>query len=79
MCDTIIIYAPILFLRGYIAPEYHSRGEISVKSDIFSLGVLILNIVTGLKNDPNSHDISSKMLIENVRRNTEFVCQPSQN
>jgi len=46
--------------------EYHYRGEISVKSDLFSLGVLILEIVTGLKKDLNIQDISSKLLIDNV-------------
>uniref|UniRef100_A0A804P0Y5 Protein kinase domain-containing protein n=1 Tax=Zea mays TaxID=4577 RepID=A0A804P0Y5_MAIZE len=54
---------------GYIAPEYHYRGEISVKSDIFSLGVLILEIVTGLKRDLNIQDISSELLIDNVSKN----------
>jgi len=37
-----------------------------VKSDIFSLGVLILEIVTGLKKDLNIQDISSKLLTDNV-------------
>jgi len=37
-----------------------------VKSDIFSLGVLILEIVTGLKRDLNIQDISSKLLTDNV-------------
>ena len=46
--------------------EYHYRGEISVKSDLFSLGVLILEIVTGLKRDLNIQDISSKLLTDNV-------------
>jgi serine/threonine protein kinase len=54
---------------GYIAPEYYYRGEISEKSDIFSLGVLILEIVTGLKNDPSSQEVSSRILIDNVQRN----------
>ena len=37
-----------------------------MKSDIFSLGVLILEIVTGLKRDLNIQNISSKLLIDNV-------------
>uniref|UniRef100_A0A0D9XQG7 non-specific serine/threonine protein kinase n=2 Tax=Leersia perrieri TaxID=77586 RepID=A0A0D9XQG7_9ORYZ len=53
---------------GYIAPEYYYRGEISEKSDIFSLGILILEIVTGLKNDSSSQELSSRILIDNVRR-----------
>ncbi|KAL5204178.1 hypothetical protein ABZP36_009049 [Zizania latifolia] len=55
--------------KGYMAPEYYNRGEISTKSDIFSLGVLIIEIVTGLKVDPTNQDITSKDFIENVRKN----------
>uniref|UniRef100_K3ZF86 Cysteine-rich receptor-like protein kinase 10 n=1 Tax=Setaria italica TaxID=4555 RepID=K3ZF86_SETIT len=35
---------------GYMAPEYAMHGQYSVKSDVFSLGVLILEMVTGRKN-----------------------------
>uniref|UniRef100_A0A453BCW6 Protein kinase domain-containing protein n=1 Tax=Aegilops tauschii subsp. strangulata TaxID=200361 RepID=A0A453BCW6_AEGTS len=35
---------------GYMAPEYAMRGQYSVKSDAFSFGVLLLEIVTGRKN-----------------------------
>uniref|UniRef100_A0A0D9WZV4 Cysteine-rich receptor-like protein kinase 10 n=1 Tax=Leersia perrieri TaxID=77586 RepID=A0A0D9WZV4_9ORYZ len=36
---------------GYMAPEYAMRGHYSIKSDIFSFGVLILEIITGRKNN----------------------------
>ncbi|KAI4312048.1 hypothetical protein MLD38_036904 [Melastoma candidum] len=35
---------------GYMAPEYAARGKFSVKSDIFSFGVLVLEIISGQKN-----------------------------
>ncbi|KAL4288959.1 hypothetical protein AHAS_Ahas19G0338300 [Arachis hypogaea] len=35
---------------GYMSPEYAMRGQFSVKSDIFSFGVLVLEIVSGKKN-----------------------------
>ncbi|KAK7269962.1 hypothetical protein RIF29_22786 [Crotalaria pallida] len=35
---------------GYMAPEYAMHGQFSVKSDVFSFGVLVLEIVSGLKN-----------------------------
>jgi hypothetical protein len=33
-----------------MAPEYAVLGQLSVKLDVYSLGVLILEIVTGRKN-----------------------------
>ncbi|XBI90957.1 hypothetical protein VPH35_028441 [Triticum aestivum] len=33
--------------HGYIAPEYASEGLFSTKSDVFSLGVLLLEIISG--------------------------------
>ncbi|XP_059661442.1 cysteine-rich receptor-like protein kinase 10 isoform X2 [Cornus florida] len=36
---------------GYMSPEYAMRGQFSVKSDVFSFGVLILEIITGKKNN----------------------------
>ncbi|KAK7280211.1 hypothetical protein RJT34_25273 [Clitoria ternatea] len=35
---------------GYMAPEYVMQGQFSVKSDVFSFGVLVLEIVSGQKN-----------------------------
>ncbi|XP_078158290.1 cysteine-rich receptor-like protein kinase 15 isoform X1 [Carex rostrata] len=35
---------------GYMAPEYVMRGQFSIKSDVFSYGVLVLEIITGKKN-----------------------------
>ncbi|XP_043810805.1 G-type lectin S-receptor-like serine/threonine-protein kinase At4g27290 isoform X2 [Manihot esculenta] len=42
---------------GYMAPEYAVDGLFSLKSDIFSFGVLVLEIVSGRKNRGfHSHD-----------------------
>ncbi|KAK1261134.1 Receptor-like serine/threonine-protein kinase SD1-7 [Acorus gramineus] len=35
---------------GYMSPEYAMDGIFSVKSDVFSFGVLVLEIVSGKKN-----------------------------
>ncbi|KAM3362577.1 cysteine-rich receptor-like protein kinase 10 isoform X4 [Capsicum galapagoense] len=35
---------------GYMAPEYAMHGQFSVKSDVFSFGVLVLEIIIGQKN-----------------------------
>ncbi|KAD2804880.1 hypothetical protein E3N88_38257 [Mikania micrantha] len=41
---------------GYISPEYASNGLFSVKSDIYSYGVLVLEIVSGKKNTGFIHE-----------------------
>lgn len=45
--------------HGYISPEYAARGFFSVKSDVFSFGVIILETITGKKNREYSdhHDL----------------------
>ncbi|XP_071679594.1 cysteine-rich receptor-like protein kinase 6 [Lolium perenne] len=41
----------VLGTCGYMAPEYVMSGNYSVKSDVFSFGVLVLEILTGRKNN----------------------------
>ncbi|MBA0876269.1 hypothetical protein Goshw_000214, partial [Gossypium schwendimanii] len=36
---------------GYMAPEYAMEGLFSIKSDVFSFGVLLLEIISGKKNN----------------------------
>ncbi|WJX93071.1 hypothetical protein P8452_74640 [Trifolium repens] len=40
----------IMGTYGYMAPEYAMEGVFSVKSDVFSFGVLVLEIISGKKN-----------------------------
>ncbi|XP_037424389.1 cysteine-rich receptor-like protein kinase 40 [Triticum dicoccoides] len=49
---------------GYIAPEYLYRGEISTQSDIYSLGLLIIETTTGEKNTPKQNEPSAREFIE---------------
>jgi len=49
---------------GYMAPEYLQRGIISPKSDIFSLGVIILELITGHKDYPDATTTSLVDFIE---------------
>lgn len=53
---------------GYIAPEYLYRGEISTQSDIYSLGLLIIETTTGKKNQPKQNEPSAREFIDNVRK-----------
>jgi serine/threonine protein kinase len=53
---TILIFDIIRFgcvmlkFSGYMSPEYAMEGRFSEKSDVFSFGVLLLEIVSGRRN-----------------------------
>ncbi|XP_065637644.1 cysteine-rich receptor-like protein kinase 43 isoform X1 [Quercus suber] len=48
--DTHVNTFRISGTHGYMAPEYRMHGYLSVKTDVFSYGVLVLEIVSGRKN-----------------------------
>lgn len=49
-----------------MAPEYAFDGKFSTKSDVFSLGVVILEIVSGKKNTGFKHPSCYQNLLEQV-------------
>ncbi|CAN6350546.1 unnamed protein product [Urochloa humidicola] len=48
--DTEINTLRVVGTYGYMAPEYAMDGVFSVKSDVFSFGVIVLEIITGTRN-----------------------------
>ncbi|KAG0612456.1 hypothetical protein M758_6G029200 [Ceratodon purpureus] len=48
--DTHVTIVQIAGTKGYLAPEYATRGQVSDKVDVFSFGVLALEVVSGRKN-----------------------------
>ncbi|KAI3710324.1 hypothetical protein L2E82_40102 [Cichorium intybus] len=47
---------------GYMSPEYMMNGHFSTKSDVFSFGVLILEIVSGKRNRVSSNTTSPLLI-----------------
>ncbi|KAG5255105.1 G-type lectin S-receptor serine/threonine-protein kinase [Salix suchowensis] len=53
---------------GYMAPEYATDGLFSVKSDVFSFGILLLEIISGKKSRGFYHPDDSQSLIAHTWR-----------
>ncbi|CAM0948545.1 unnamed protein product [Alopecurus aequalis] len=54
---------------GYVPPEYIDAAVISIKFDIFSLGVVIIKIMTGPDGYFRSAEMSSQQFVELVHTN----------
>lgn len=51
---------------GYMSPEYASHGFFSVKSDVFSFGVILLELIGGRKNNLFYHSEQTLSLLGHV-------------
>ena len=56
----------MLDYSGYMAPEYAADGYFSIKSDVFSFGILILEIISGKRSRGFYHPDQSLNLISHV-------------
>ncbi|CAK9879181.1 unnamed protein product [Sphagnum jensenii] len=50
--------------RGYLAPEYATLGQLSDKVDVYSFGILLLEIISGRKNIDYTLSIDKIYLLE---------------
>ncbi|CAN8325486.1 unnamed protein product [Cochlearia groenlandica] len=50
---------------GYMAPEYAMHGQFSVKTDVFSFGVLVIEIITGQRTN-NGRSSDNKEEVEDL-------------
>ncbi|KAH9553250.1 hypothetical protein CY35_09G109000 [Sphagnum magellanicum] len=54
--------------RGYLAPEYATRGQLTIKVDVYSFGVLLLEIISGRKNIDHNLPLEDIYLVEKAWR-----------
>jgi len=66
----------VIQYRGYQPPEYIDKGEISEKFDIFSLGVVMIRIMSGPHGYPKCLDMSSDEFIDQVRNDISYKQGP---
>jgi len=56
-----------------MAPEYMWKRQISNKNDIFSLGIIIIQIMAGPKGCSDYAEMSPKQFMDLVRKNEFYI------
>ncbi|KAG5628763.1 hypothetical protein H5410_000480 [Solanum commersonii] len=64
--DISHISTAIAGTLGYMAPEYLAHGQLTEKADVYSFGVLLMEIVAGRQNNRSINDENTKSLVSIV-------------
>lgn len=62
---------------GYMSPEYAMEGLFSVKSDVYSFGILVLEIVSGRRNNSFHNMPDTINILGYVRNGYSFTFESS--
>ena len=66
--DKTHVSTRVMGTYGYCAPDYAMTGQLTFKSDIYSFGVVLLEIITGRKAIDNTKPAKEQNLVA-------WVCQ----
>ncbi|KAL6543834.1 hypothetical protein OROGR_010331 [Orobanche gracilis] len=62
--DETHVHTRVAGTNGYMAPEYLLHGNLSKKADVFSFGVVVLELISGQKNSTFNRDPDYDNLLE---------------
>lgn len=65
--NLLNVYLRYAQCSGYLAPEYRMGGQLTMKADVYSFGVLILEVVSGTRSAKADWGRMHKFLLEWVR------------
>lgn len=54
----------LMYISGYLAPEYALLGQLTRKADVYSFGVLLLEIVSGRSSNKAAFGEELMVLVE---------------
>lgn len=60
--------------RGYLAPEYALGGHLTMKADVYSFGVLTLEVVSGRTCANDNYGGTQELLVEWVGDFFQLLC-----
>ncbi|OAY25271.1 cysteine-rich receptor-like protein kinase 10 isoform X2 [Manihot esculenta] len=62
--DQTHVNTRLVGTNSYMAPEYVMRGHLSVKADVFSFGVLLLELISGQRNSTFNQSVEAQNLLD---------------
>lgn len=64
LINTKLMCCDFHFCSGYLAPEYALGGQLTMKADVYSFGILILEIISGKSSARANWGGTQKFLLE---------------